>query len=383
MAVGERRFAIVCPNFYPRTCGVGDHSVRLASALERRGHRVAMFSRTPAAPHPEAPDLRVTASDGALPMLIARQLGAAIAEQRPTDVILQYTPQMWEGSRFGNPAVPWLVRRARRAGARVTLIAHELHLAWLRRPDLTVASALQRAQLGVLLRSCDRVLVTTGTRARQVEPLARLVGAPKPGVIRVGPSALPAPARRPGTGRVGVFNTAQIGKRFDVVLDAFAHIAAEIPSAELVLLGDLGAPGHPLVKQVTDAVARHPARARVRLTGKLPLAAVAAEIAALDVYLFPMETGANTRSSTLPTALGSGIPVVATDERETDHDLFRDGENVVFARGLDGAAFAEAALRLLRDQALAARVSAGARRLYDEHLAWDRIADHLMRELMP
>src|SRR5207344_212779 len=115
-------------------------------------------------------------------------------------------------------------------------------------------------QLGVLLRNCDRLLVTTETRAHDTAPLARLLRVPRPGVIRVGPSALPLgnghrPSPPPGTGRVGVFSTAAIGKRFDVVLEAFGRIAAELPSAELVLLGDLGAPDHPLVKQVMDAVA--------------------------------------------------------------------------------------------------------------------------------
>jgi len=166
-----------------------------------------------------------------------------------------------------------------------------------------------------------------------------------------------------------------------VVLDAFARIAAERPSAELVLLGDLGPPDHPLVRQVADAVARHPARDRVRLAGKQPLPAISDEIAGLDVYLVPSNTGANTRSSTLPTALGSGVPVVAIDGRETDRALFRDGENVVFARGLDGPAFAEACLSVLRDRALAARVAEGGRRLYEQHLAWDRIADQLVAEL--
>jgi hypothetical protein len=59
-----------------------------------------------------------------------------------------------------------------------------------------------------------------------------------------------------------------------------------------------------------------------------------------------MQTGANTRSSTLPTALGSGVPVVAVDGRETDRALFCDGDNMLFARALDGAAFAEAALHM-------------------------------------
>jgi len=386
MSSSERRIAFVCPNFYPRTCGVGDFSARLAAVLRRRGDRVTMFSRAPVAAHPEAPELPVTASYAKLPLLIAHDLAAAILAGRPTDVVVQYTPQMWDAARFGSPAVPWLARRMRRAGIRVVVIAHELHLPWESRPDLFLAAVTQRVQMAAMLRNSDRLLVTTDTRAALVEPLARLTGAPRPSVIRVGASALPANGtgdhpRPPGTGRIGVFNTAAMGKRFDVVLDAFAQIAAALPSAELVLLGDLGPPDHPLVRQVADTVARHPARDRIRLAGKQPLPEITDEIAGLDVYLVPSNTGANTRSSTLPTALGSGVPVVAIDGRETDRALFRDGENVVFARGLDGAAFAEACLSVLRDRALAARVAEGGRRLYQQHLAWDRVADQLVAEL--
>jgi glycosyltransferase involved in cell wall biosynthesis len=203
-----------------------------------------------------------------------------------------------------------------------------------------------------------------------------------PGVIRVGANALPVPRRPRAAGadgpRLGVFSTAAVGKRFDVVLDAFARVAREHAGAELILIGDLGPPERPRVREILESVRRHPASARIRMTGKLPLSDVAAEIAGLDAYLFPMSTGANTRSGTLPVALGAGLPVVAIHGPETDADLFRDGENVVLAAGLDAPAFAEATLRLLRDHALAARVAEGARRLYEQHLSWPRIADHLL-----
>jgi glycosyltransferase involved in cell wall biosynthesis len=113
----------------------------------------------------------------------------------------------------------------------------------------------------------------------------------------------------------------------------------------------------------------------------LSLAEVSAEIAELDLYLFPMSTGANTRSGTLPAALGSGLPIVAVRGAETDDELFRDGDNVVFAQALTGGAFADAALRLIRDPALMERVTSGALRLYAEHLSWERIVDRFLAEL--
>lgn len=387
MASRRRRFAIVSPNFFPRVCGVGDHSARLGDELLQRGHEVVVFSRGPVERHPAAPEVDARAVEGHLPLVLAHRAGDALARWRPTDLILQFTAQMWDIWRFGSPALPWLAARARRAGARVTLIAHELFVPWLRRPDLFASAIMLRLQMAALLKCCDNVFVTTETRVPFLAPICRILGAPAPRVIRVGANAIPiergarTDETSPGGPRLGVFSTAAVGKRFDVVLEAFARVVEEIPSARLVLIGDLGSPDRPRVREILEAVRTHPAADRIRMTGKLSLADVAAEMAALDLYLFPMDTGANTRSGTLPVALGSGLPVIAVRGVETDARLFQDGENVVLARGLDGAAFAESALRVLRDPAFAARVGGGARRLYVEHLSWPRIADQLLSAL--
>jgi glycosyltransferase involved in cell wall biosynthesis len=382
----RRRFAFVCPNFYPRVCGISDYSARLANELTRRGHEVRIFSRAPAEPHPEAPALEFHSSSRKTPVLIAADLARAIETFRPTDFVLHYTAQMWDIWRFGSPALVWLADRVRRMHATVTLVVHEPFIPWRARPDLALGSLLQRLQLAALLTRCDRSFVTTATRVEIVAPLARLVGAPPPTVTRVGPGAMPLPPatdRRPAlsTPRIGFFSTITRGKRFDVVLDAFATLVREIPGAQLVILGDLGPENHPGAVELRQAVSRHPAADRIRITGKLPLKAIAVEIAALDLYLFPMDTGANTRTSTLPVALGSGIPSIAIKGRETDELVFRDGENIIFARDLTAAAFGEAALRLLGDATLLARVGAGARRIYDDHVSWDKIADRFLTDL--
>jgi glycosyltransferase involved in cell wall biosynthesis len=380
--MSTRRFAIITPNFYPRVCGVGDNSLRLAQELQRRQHEVMIFSRTPAERHPEAASLPVHGAAGTVPALVARHLVGAIEGFRPTEIVLQYTNQLWNAWRFGSFAPALLMRRLQRTGARLTVIAHEPFLSWLSRPDLLLAGLLQRAQLAMLVRQCQRCFVTTDTRARIVAPLLQMVGAVGPEVIRIGSNALPA-ERRPdpvGGPKIGFFSTAAVGKRYDVVLDAFQRIAAEIPGCELVLIGDLGPPDHPNVRAVQQAVSRHPARGRIRLTGRLSLVEVARETATLDLYLFPMETGANTRSSTLPGALGSGIPTVAVRGVETDLALFRDGENIAFADDMTGPAFATAALGLLRDPSAAARVGEGGRRLYAEQLSWSRIGDRLLAD---
>jgi glycosyltransferase involved in cell wall biosynthesis len=376
------RFAIASPNFHPVTCGVGDHSVRLAVELRRRGFEAEIFTRTPSAPHPEAVDVPVHDARRLGPLGIAEQIRRAVVRGGFSHLILQYVPHMWGASRFGSAGPTWLALGAKRAGLDVTVIAHELFTELVPRPDLFVGAALQRAQLVSVARAADRLLVTTGTRVDEVMPYLRAAGRhERAGVVRIGPNALPVPRVGGGRARLGLFSTAATNKRFDVVLGAFEHVWRRRPDAELLLIGDIGGRENRQVGQIREAVERHPARERIQLTGKLALAAVARRMADLDVYLFPMTTGANTRSGTLPVALGAGLPVVTLDGSQTDHDLFRDEENVLFATGLSAEAFGAAALRILEDPALAARLSAGARRLYDEHLCWPVVVDRLLAEL--
>jgi glycosyltransferase involved in cell wall biosynthesis len=378
---GARRFAFVTPNFHPRTCGVGDFSMRLGQELERRGSKVAIFSRSPAEPHPRGVEIAVRGAAGASPLVIAARLWSAIEAFAPTDLVLQYTPQMLGASRFGSVASLFLAERARRRGMNVVLVAHELFLPWGRRPDLAAGAALMRAQIALVMKLCHHVLVTMDMRIDELAPLTRLMGVRAPGVIRIGTAALPVDrVQAPGRLRLGVFSTLASTKRFDVVLDAFALVHARRPEAELVILGDLGSREEPRVRALYDLVERHPAAGRIRVTGKLDLADVAREVAALDLYLFPMTSGANTRTSTLPLALGTGVPVVATRSYETD-DIFVDGQNLVFAEAMTGQAFGQAALRIAEDQVLATSLAAGEKALYDRYLSWPRIGDQFLEQV--
>jgi glycosyltransferase involved in cell wall biosynthesis len=244
-----------------------------------------------------------------------------------------------------------------------------------------VAAALHRAQLALLLRHCDRIWVTTETRRASIRGLARAVrGDDDVGLLRIGPNALPLPAATERHGhrkRIAVFSTLAAGKRFDVVLDAFDALVRQVPDAELLLIGDLGSPDDAAYRRLDARIAASPAASRIARTGKVSLAALSEALASLDLYMFPMDTGANTRSGTLPAALGSGLPVIAIRGKETDA-IFRHGENVWFARALDAPAFAEAAVRVLDDEALRATLRAGAIALYEKHLSWAATADAIL-----
>jgi glycosyltransferase involved in cell wall biosynthesis len=356
--------------------------MRLAQELRRRGHEAAVFTRNPALPNPEAPAVPVTGVGGRLPVPIAAHIGRELDRFAPTDLIIQYTPQMFDAWRWGSAATIGLALDARRKGVNVTVVAHELFLAWSRRPDLAVGAALLRLQFAALAAIANRLFVTVEARARRVAGWLRAARIkPSVGIFRIGANALPI-ARPPRTNglRLGTFSTLGSGKRIDVVLDCFRIVAAERPDAELTFIGDLANSGPDLVRRFEEAVAAHPARDRIRVTGKQSLSEIAAHVAGLDVFLFPMDTGANTRSGTLPLALGSALPVIATRGAETD-DLFVDRENIMFAPALEGSAFAGVALEIAGDRGLAEQLGRGAGALYRDHLSWQRIADRLLAEI--
>jgi glycosyltransferase involved in cell wall biosynthesis len=375
----ERAVAIVCPKYHPLTCGVGDHSMRLAEELLRRGERACVFTVGPALPHPEAPQVPVVAVGRSTPSLAAAQLFRHIRRWGATEVLLQYVPHMWNATRLGSPATPLLGAALRAAGLRVNVLAHELFLAWSARPDLAAGAATQRLQFGMLLAAADQLFVTTESRLAQVLPWARtLRREERLSLLPIGSNALPVPAHPdPKIFRVGLFGTQGSGKLYDVVLDAFGQIASALPRSELLFIGDLGNRSDRQWQGLEEAVSAHPARDRIHVTGKLPLGEVGRAVARLSAYLFPMDTGANTRSGTLPLPLGCGVPVIAARGMETG-SLFVGDQNVVFAQALTGEAFARAALRLHREPGLAERVAAGGRRLYEEQLAWPVLVSQLM-----
>jgi glycosyltransferase involved in cell wall biosynthesis len=372
----------VAPNYHPLTCGVGDHSMRLGGELVRRGYEVTVFSHAPASPNPYEPELPVVGVAGDDSVTIASQIADRIVAGRYSDVVIQYVARMWGASRLGSPALPLLAARLAAEGVTVTLIAHELFTPWRLRPDLALGAALLRLQLGAVMRSCAHVFVTTTSRCRQVTGAATAL-TPARGlhVMRIGPNALPvAKPQSTGGHRLGLFSTLAVGKRFDVVIEAFEAVSRVHPDAELLLIGDLGSPTESPRRALSARLQQSAARDRIRVTGKLSLREIATVVAGLDLYLFPMDTGANTRSGTLPLALGSGVPVVAISGAETD-PLFVDGDNVLFASALTGPAFAEAALKLFADPRLAERVGRGGRTLYEQSLSWGRITDDFLQAL--
>ncbi len=139
-------------------------------------------------------------------------------------------------------------------------------------------------------------------------------------------------------------------------------IQRQRPAARLTVTGRCDTLG-------TDDALRH--APGVTLTGFLEDVRPAVRGAAACVV--PLRQGGGTRLKILE-AMALGVPVVST-ARGAEGLGVTDGEDILLAD--DPAAFAAAALRLMGDSALRARLGAAGRRLVESRYGWDALAEPL------
>jgi len=155
-------------------------------------------------------------------------------------------------------------------------------------------------------------------------------------------------------------------KNLPLVLDCHARIAAELPAARLLLVGD-----GPLRATLAQ---RHPQHLYAGMRRGEDLAA---HYASADLFLFPSVT--ETFGNVTAEALASGLPVVAY-RCAAAAELIRDGHNGIAVPPGDAPAFVRSALDLLRDRAALRRMR-GEAAASVAHLHWDAVNRSLVAAL--
>jgi glycosyltransferase involved in cell wall biosynthesis len=247
--------------------------------------------------------------------------------------------------------------------ARVPAVIHQPHghifYGYWSRPRTALFVALER----LAAHWTDSIVTLT---AREVdEHLERRIG--RPGQYAVVPSGVPTEALRraaPPRARAraqlglpaGAYVVAAVGrfvpiKGFDLLVAALSEVAAHVPGAHVLLIGDGGE------RAALEAQARALGVAdRLHITGKVT--DVIGALAAADVLAAPSRNEGMGR--VLVEAMALGLPVVGARVGGIP-DVILDGECGLLVPPDDPAALAGALVELGRDAALRAKLGDGAR----------------------
>lgn len=149
-------------------------------------------------------------------------------------------------------------------------------------------------------------------------------------------------------------------------LRAFARIQAAVPEASLVVAGDGSE------RASLQALAGELALRNVTFVGRTPPSEMPALYDAADVYLNSPDI--DNMPNSIIEAFAAGLPVVTTDAGGIPYIVTHDRTGLMVASG-DDAALAAAALRLLREPGLAARLTSAARRECLERYVWPAVRE--------
>jgi glycosyltransferase involved in cell wall biosynthesis len=156
-------------------------------------------------------------------------------------------------------------------------------------------------------------------------------------------------------------------KAFDILIEAFALVAAEFPQARLVIAG-----GGPDRDRIEELIAQSGLRDRVRLAGVLSREQMRAQFDDAGIFALASREGEGLPLVHME-AMGAGLPVVATDVGGA-REVIQAGENGYLVAIDDAAAFAAAIRQLLADPDRARKMGDRGRRLILDNYTWARSA---------
>ncbi len=356
---GAARIAVIGMSI-DEPCGVYDHAVLLARALEADGfssssHWLRRWPTSAREAHAEVAEWTA-------------RLPSEIEAARADVLLLHYSVFA-----FSHRGVPLLVGpvlaalRARRAP--LICVMHEFAYPWhLGGVRGKVWAVTQRAVLARVMRDAAAVVVTDESRARWLRTRVWLprrsvllapvfsnlpfAGAreeppdPTPQAAGARADAQSAFARR---ATLGLFGYAHEGVAVEIVLDALGRLCEAGADVELVLLGAPGRDSPAGERWIVAARARDLER-RLSFSGRLPAQRLAESLTRCAVLLFAERGGPTSRKTTLAAGLSSGRPVVSLDGNSTWRELTSEQASLVVAP--DPGSLADAIARLLADPAL-------------------------------
>ena len=366
---------ILFPVVPPLLDGIGDHTARLSAALAAHAEVRVLTAQEACDP---IPGVGVRKAFSFPPRRGVLEIVDAVQADPPDWLFVQFN--QFSYGRWGlNPFLPvalWLVKR-RIPELRIAVMFHEDFL-----PATSLKNAImttwQRAQFWALGTLADHVFFSIDPWVKQYR--GWFAGTPVDH-LPVGSNMPYVPVER-----------STIRKELNIGQDTFVMgVFGSLHASRL--LGHIRAAAEAVMQQTDDAVLLYIGPHGAAFTyameglpvidaGCLPAEDVSRHFQAMDVHLAPFIDGVSTRRGSFMAGIQHGIPSVGTLGPLSDHVLQElHGEALVVSPVEDARAYARAVLSLWRDPAMAKKIGAYGKILYQEQFAFDRVAHRLHSRL--
>ncbi len=376
---------LITSEYPPQSGGVSDYTQLVAKGLAAAGDSVHVWCP------PVARDILKAEAAGGMNgagVSVHRELGRiAPADLRrvgqlldgfsqPRRLLVQWVPHGYGYQSMNMPFCAWLWNRAARRGDVVEVMVHEPYLSfgegsWKQ----SGVAAVHRLMTIMLLKAASRVWISIPAWEDYWRPYA--LGRALPFQWLPVASNIPVvddPAR-----------VATIRARYapasDYLLGHFGtndpHITALLSQSLPALLKGRRRLSLLLVGRGSEAareelLTKHPnLSGQVHATGELDAEALSLHLSACDVMLQPYVDGVSSRRGTIMAGLSHGVPIVTTSGKLTER-LWAESEAVSLVPIEEAARLAETTWALLADEPRRRRMSAAARRLYEERFTVER-----------
>jgi glycosyltransferase involved in cell wall biosynthesis len=366
------RIALFSEVYWPMVSGVGVTLLRLADALEARGHAVRVYSATYPLP-PGTPDRPEVHRSPSVPFFLYPDVQWAFPRMRDVmEDLSQFRPDVVHVATEFSLGIAG-VKAARQLGVPLIASAHTNYDRYAARYGVTWALRAGWHYLRWFYGQAHRVLCPS----RIYEATVHRHGVTHTGIWSRGVDpAVFSPAFRSEDYRAGFgvdpddLLVTYIGriareKNLALLLQAWERLAPERGGARLVLVGR-----GPLEDEI-----RRRGIPGVHVTGLLQGPALSAAYASADVFVFPSTT--ETFGNSLLEAMGSGLPSLVAASGGV-LEFAEHGANALLVEPDSVSAIAAGLGRLLHDPVLRRRLADGALRTAaarDWATVYDRLLD--------
>jgi glycosyltransferase involved in cell wall biosynthesis len=395
------KVVILCPDFPPKTSGIGDYTNLLSQELANLVEEVVIITSlqfTEGSIKAERLNQQVTV----LPIIkrwnifSVRQLFQAIKREVPDLVNIQYATFLYE--RKGIPLLASLIACVLKTLTKIKIVT-TFHETYLERDFIhhklslgtflkqCLRALVQRISASVLVFFSDESILTTQKRMRRFQKLFKKKAPhihciPVTSGIRVHEHR--EKVRSQVRARLGIspnqivltkFGTLHNTQNYEMAVRCLAKLK-KLGFEKIILLfiGHVtkNNPGYIYITKLAEYLN---VSKQIIWTGKLSEGEVSFHLSAADIGLLLYTNGVATTRSILPALLGHGLPAVATPGCETDEWLLNSG-SLIFVKNDDISALASAVIQLIQSPEIRVELSQKAEEVYQKHFSLSQAALH-------